>query len=439
MESSPRRHGSSPSSTPAGRLTVVCLSPQEWSVDLPTNRQQIMTRIAARGHDVLFVETGPWALRYVRTLIRGPRRASLLRQLVRRERVLPRLSVVKAPTILPWGHKYGLAARVNARLTAWAVRVRTRRTTAAHLVLWLYDPCFADCIGRVGERVAVYDCVDDYPEQTGGDDRKRALVTRYDRLAASRCRLVFVTTRPLLERHRANSPRTELVPNVGDYDHFAPAADRARAASAVAELSRPVIGFAGNFSANKVDFDLLEHVAEQRPEWTLLLVGPPRPETRERLDSLSTRPNVHVVPAQPYEALPSYVAAFDVALIPYVSNAYTRSCFPLKTFEYLAAGKAVVASGLPELAGLAPEVTLAAGQDAFVQAVEAALDRSAAVDVAPRQAVAAGNTWETRTERLLELVEAELVETPVLPEARAATTLSRRLICSSSSARGRTS
>ncbi len=372
---------------------------------------------------MLFVETGPWALRYVRGLIRGPRRASLLRQLVRRERVLPRLSVVKAPTILPWGHKYGLAARVNARLTAWAIRVRTGRTTARP-VLWLYDPCFADCIGRAGERLAVYDCVDDYPEQTGGDDRKRALVTRYDRLAASRSNLVFATSRPLLARHRAHNPRTELVPNVGDYDHFAPAADRTRAAAEVAGLPRPVIGFAGNFSANKVDFDLLEHVAEQRPAWTLLLVGPPRTETRERLESLATRPNVHVVPAQPYEALPSYVAAFDVALIPYVSNAYTRSCFPLKTFEYLAAGKAVVASGLPELAGLAPEVTLAAGHDNFVQAVEAALDRSTGVDVAQRQAVAARNTWETRTDRLLELVEAEL-ETPVLPESRAATTLSR--------------
>ena len=217
-----------------------------------------------------------------------------------------------------------------------------------------------------------------------------------------------------------------LVRNVGEYAHFATAADRASVAPDAALLRRPVIGFAGNFTDNKVDFGLLEQVAERRPEWTVLLVGPSRPETRDRLDSLARRPNVHLVPAQPYEALPSYIAAFDVALIPYLSNAYTRSCFPLKTFEYLAAGKPVVAAGLPELADLAPYVRLATTADEFVQSIETGLGQRTAADVAERQAVAARNTWETRTARLLELIEAELDEERVrLPAPAAATTLSR--------------
>jgi glycosyltransferase involved in cell wall biosynthesis len=107
----------------------------------------------------------------------------------------------------------------------------------------------------------------------------------------------------------------------------------------------------------------------------------------------------------PYEELPRRVAAFDVAVIPYLANAYTRSCFPLKLYEYLAAGKPVVASGLPELDGMAPDVVLADGVERFERAVEQALELRTDDDRGRRMALAAGNTWEGRAGRLLALVD----------------------------------
>ncbi|MGH6887130.1 MAG: glycosyltransferase, partial [Geminicoccales bacterium] len=317
------------------------------------------------------------------------------------------IRVTNAPTILPWGHRFRFAAELNAALTAWMVRRRLRRD-ADPAVLWLYDPCFARCIGRSGEQFAVYDCVDDYAEQTGTDSRKRVLLSAYDRLAASRSRLVFATAKGLAERHRATNEKTHLVGNVADFDHFAPAADRSIAVADSASVKRPVLGFAGNFLASKVDFALLEAVAARRPQWTLLLVGPARDDTAPALEDLAARENVRWLGPIAYDELPGYIAAFDVATIPYLRNAYTRSCFPLKTFEYLAAGKPVVASGLPELEGMDPHVVLADGADTFIAAVEAALLRTSEPEVAARQEVAAANTWETRTGRLLELVGAEL-------------------------------
>jgi glycosyltransferase involved in cell wall biosynthesis len=122
---------------------------------------------------------------------------------------------------------------------------------------------------------------------------------------------------------------------------------------------------------------------------------------------LASRSNVHWLGLQSYAALPRVVAAFDVALIPYLENDYTRSCFPLKVYEYLAAGKPVVATGLPELAKLAPDVLLTAGTDQAVAAVELVLAEDDAAR-ARRIARAAANTWETRTSRLLALVRDEL-------------------------------
>ena len=89
-------------------------------------------------------------------------------------------------------------------------------------------------------------------------------------------------------------------------------------------------------------------------------------------------------------------------------DAYTRSCFPLKLYEYLAAGKPVVASGVPELAGMEPDVILADGVPAFVEAVQDAAAGNGDADRLRRKELAARNTWEAKTERLLELVQREL-------------------------------
>jgi glycosyltransferase involved in cell wall biosynthesis len=265
-------------------------------------------------------------------------------------------------------------------------------------VLWLYDPCAAPLIASCGERVALYDCVDDYAAIEGTDRATGELLEAMDAACASRARVVATTTRSLHERHRARNDATHLVRNAGDYAHFSAAVE-----PAIRDLPRPVIGFAGNLHPGKVDFELLGELAARRPEWTFLLVGPVQPAAAERVAALTHAPNVRHVGHVPYAQLPAYVAAFDVALIPYVANRYTRSCFPLKLYEYLAAGKPVVAAGLPELAGMEPDVALADGCDAFESAVVEAL--SSRDGVQRRMAVAAANTWEGRAATLLGLVD----------------------------------
>ena len=182
--------------------------------------------------------------------------------------------------------------------------------------------------------------------------------------------------------------------------------------------ARPVLGFAGNFLGSKVDFGLLEQLAHALPQATVLLIGPAAPETASALERLARLSNVRWLGPRPYSELPRYVAAFDVGLIPYLSNAYTRSCFPLKLYEYLAAGKPVVASGLPELAQMRPDVVLVDEPGDFVEEARSALERDTDADKVRRRQLAARNSWEAKTERLLELVGREL--------DRSATTAYRR-------------
>jgi glycosyltransferase involved in cell wall biosynthesis len=387
-------------------FSIICLSPQDWRVDLPTNRQQIMLRAARRGHEVLFVETGHFVGRHLVALARGPNRRSLWRRLRSTEEVVPGLRLRKGINLLPGRTSHRLSNLVNCALSARLIR-RVARAAPRPVVLWIYDAISAGMAGSCGEDLAVYDCVDDYVEQTRSL-RGRALMTACDRTAAMRSQLVFSTTHPVYERQRSLNRKTHLVSNAGDYEHFARAADTSTTALEVVGLPRPVFGFAGNFLATKVDFELLEHVASARSECTLLLIGPSTPETLTSLERLGRLPNVRWLGRKPYDQLPTYVAAFDVGLIPYVANDYTRSCFPLKLYEYLAAGKPVVASGLPELAEMEPDVVLADSPASFVDAIGAALGRAGATDRARRMQIASRNSWEARTDKLLGLVQAEL-------------------------------
>jgi glycosyltransferase involved in cell wall biosynthesis len=365
-----------------------------------------MLRAARRGHRVLFVETGHFLGKHLWSLLRRRDRGSLARRLFSTEEVEPGVLLRKALNILPWGSKYGLPKAVNSALTARLLR-RLASTLPEPVILWIYDPGAARIAGSCGEEFAVYDCVDDYTEQATST-RGREVVVACDRMAARRSRLVFTTSTAMFERQRRLNPATHLVPNAGDYEHFTGAADRSTAAPEVSDLPRPVLGFTGNFLASKVDFDLLEDVARALPQGTLLLIGPAASDTASALERLAGLPSVRWLGQKPYTELPRYVAAFDVGLIPYVSNAYTRSCFPLKLYEYLAAGKPIVASGLPELAGMEPDVVLVEGTTNFIQAVQEAVGRDGDADRLRRRQLAARNSWGKKTERLLELVRREL-------------------------------
>lgn len=381
-------------------FSIICLSSQRWEAALPTNRQQVMIRAARRGHRVVFVETADFVAK----------RALRLHMTRRTAPPMQNVTVRKLINLVPFSQRYRLANEINFRIGGVEAR-RAARDLPRRRVLWIYDPRGAAAIGAFGEDLVVYDCVDDYAEQAS-TPRARRFVSQLDKEVAGRADLVFATTERLYERHKRARSGVHLVPNAGDFDHFRPAAEQSFADPELAKLPRPILGFAGNIIESKVDLKLLDRVATAFPSGTLLLVGPVQPELIEPVQALvGHHKNIRWTGLRSYETLPSAVAAFDVALIPYTKNEYTRSVFPLKVHEYLAAGKPVVAAGVPSVARLHPHVRLAESHDAFVTAIEEAVAADGA-GAPERMAVAAANTWEHRTNTLLRLIDAELERAP---------------------------
>jgi UDP-galactopyranose mutase len=223
-----------------------------------------------------------------------------------------------------------------------------------------------------------------------------------------RAGLVIVTSPALLTSKSRLSANVHLVPNAVDFAGFQRTLATGRVPPAVAGLAQPLIGYVGAIN-DKLDYDVLDAVAAQRPQWTLLLVGPVDVKTSEDaagLFRLRQRANVRLIGQAPVDDVPLYIAACQVCLLPYKINERTRNISALKLYEYLACGKPVVCTDVPA-AGESAGTARVATADGFVAAIEESLVEDAGAADRRRQ-VAAANTWENRLAAISALVQAAI-------------------------------
>jgi glycosyltransferase involved in cell wall biosynthesis len=175
-------------------------------------------------------------------------------------------------------------------------------------------------------------------------------------------------------------------------------------------LPRPVIGYVGGIH-RFIDVEMLAAMARARPEWSWVLVGPIQISPR----ALKLIPNIHLAGPKSHEELPDYISGFDVGIVPYLFNSYTATVVPTKINEYLAMGKPVVSSDLPEVRTFNDKhgvlITSSNRPAEFVASIERALLSPVEEAVINhRLKVAALNDWEERFERMSDFIERQLAE-----------------------------
>jgi glycosyltransferase involved in cell wall biosynthesis len=394
-------------------MDIVLFSTQYFEDPTWTNKQHIAVRLAAMGHRVIYIDPAAPISPYKYSLPGHLARA--LRGHLSGNRFLTlswvarkNLWVVTLPFLVP--RRFGFVRRLNRRITTLGilrcVRRLIRQLNFKNPVLWIYRPEAVYFVGRLNERLIFYDCVDDYVNRSiyplEEDNEK---IRRDEAVLLTQADLVTTSSKPLYERKGQANPNTYYVPNVADAAHFTRAAEiDTHIPPDVANFPKPRIGFTGAVENYKLHTDLLSYISDERPDWQIVLIGPAELGNPE-LDALTAKPNVRILGPRPYEELPDYLAAMDVLVIPYRLNEYTKGCFPIKFFEYLATGKPVVCTELPALAEYDEIVPLVSDPAGFVAAVEEALaggqndTRQARIDIA------FDNTWEKRIEKLLNLIE----------------------------------
>jgi glycosyltransferase involved in cell wall biosynthesis len=384
--------------------TFVCIATRRWG-SMWREAQQHMSRIA-RHNRVLYFEPG-----------RDPDRpvaAELARNwpnLLRWRGWSPQanLTVIPSPPVLPYARRrlptavqrvlMPLVASANARVLASHVRRTMAGLGVRSPILWLYEPRQIGLLGQLGEKLACYYIYDEFAD-FADNRRVSGLLREYDRRMVERADVVFACSPWIYRRRRSIAEHVHLTPNAVDFDAFHRALEPGLPIPPeLAGLPRPIVGSAGMLD-DRIDVDLLLRLADEIRPGSLVLVGPDRMPASPAARALRARPNVHLLGQRPVADLPAYVGRFDAALVPYVVAHHTLPLYPLKMFEYLACGRAVVSAALPEVRGFDGVVRVAETADAFLVGVRAALDDYAPARVAERLAVARQNTWDERVETI---------------------------------------
>ncbi|MDE0008425.1 MAG: glycosyltransferase [Gammaproteobacteria bacterium] len=199
-------------------------------------------------------------------------------------------------------------------------------------------------------------------------------------------------------------PDIALIPNGCDLDPVPPTPEGERFEKLCA-LKGPILGLVGNLEA-KTDVDLLDRLAQERPDYNLVLIG--STHANAAVMELDRRPNVHFFGVVTYPEVKAWIARFDVALVPHLDTDQTRSMHPLKMLVYAAVGVPIVSTRVQNLGDFAPYIEVADSHEAFLEAVDGMLNGDRCHDKPALAALVQEHSWDGRVASMLSQVQARL-------------------------------
>lgn len=374
------------------RPVVICFAGDVWDAN-PHSRHYLMRRFARAGYEVLFVEGA--FVRSIAKLDRGAwwRIFGKLRRGIALHTPEPGLHVLRPIPLPPSGGLRRIALpllRLQIELALRWLRLRGER------VAWFSWPLVAPMVGHLGERASVFFYQDRYHEFTDVDVDQLLADTRH---LATHCDLSIASATALGDDLRAMGADPVVVSHGVDVERFegtpSPPPD-------LQQLERPLVGFVGLVD-DHMWLDSFAAIADRLDTGTVVIVG----GTNTSLAQLE-HPRIALLGYRPFATMPAYIGAFDCCLVPFRLNGLTEAVNPIKLREYLAAGRPVVSSAMPEVEAYGDVVALARTPAEFTDAVMRTLDDPGAdTDEARdrRRSRVAGESWDVAAARVRELVD----------------------------------
>jgi UDP-galactopyranose mutase len=274
------------------------------------------------------------------------------------------------------------------------------------IIAWYYTPMMLPFSRELDAGLVVFDAMDELSKFKFAPPKllelEQELIDRAD--------LVFTGGSSLFEAKKDRHPSVHLFPSSVDRVHFAKARSQQFDPADQEDLRRPRLGFFGVID-ERFDTELLGKVAEMRPDWSFVMVGP---VVKIDPEDLPKRPNIHYLGAKKYEQLPAYLSGWDVALMPFAMNESTQFISPTKTPEYLAGGKPVVSTPIKDVIrhyGQLEGVGIARDAQEFVAECERMLKLGRGGDwLAQADLLLASTSWSTTQARMAGLIAEALGE-----------------------------
>ena len=267
-------------------------------------------------------------------------------------------------------------------------------------VLWFYTPMAMSFAAHLEPKAVVYDCMD---ELSGFKFAPPTLLENESKLF-EKADLVFTGGQSLYEAKKDKHKSVHAFPSSIDVAHFKQARDITDEPEEQKQIAHPRLGYCGVID-ERLNINLLAEVADFRPDWQFVMIGP---VVKISDEDLPRRANIHYLGGRNYQELPSYLAGWDVALMPFALNESTRFISPTKTPEYLAAGKPVISTPIQDVVrpyGEMNFVFIASTAEEFVAACDKALEENQTEKLARVDEFLAHNSWDKTWSKMANLID----------------------------------
>jgi len=383
---------------------IICISSIDWDF-IWQGHQEIMSSFAANGNRVLFIENTGVRAPQMKDVARLTKRIRSWFKSVRGFRQEREGIYIYSPVILPFPYSR-LARMINRRLLVKALKRWLKIMEFHDPIIWTFLPTGTalDIIDNIDHELLVYYCIADFYQL--GNPKK---VRKTENELIKKSDLIFVQGEFLKDRCRQFNKNVHIFPFGVNTEAFSEKPHNYTVPEDMKNITHPIIGYVGGLHRH-VDFDLIRHIAQVHPQWSIVMVGPVQADI-ERISGLK---NVFLIGKKEFLLLPQYVQTFDVGIIPYEVNDYTRTVFPTKLNEYHAMGKPVVSTALPEVVSFNKAngalVSIASTNAEFMDQLSRALSDNDSATCQKRIESAMQNTWSARIEKMSELIEKAIAD-----------------------------
>ena len=275
-----------------------------------------------------------------------------------------------------------------------------------NIVFFSYNPMFVEFIGKLNEKLFVFDTVDNWLEHPTYPRliRKRKLIANYEAIA-KKADLIFTVSEELKEFYKKLNREKDVhwIPNGVDYEHFNDE-QKVNKTNELSKFDKPIIGYLGTIES-RIDIDLIAKIAKAHKDKEIVLCGPIWPIVKHEINKkLGHFKNIHLLGRIKFDDAPNYVNRFNVAIIPHKLNAFVQSMNPMKMYDYLACGKPIVATGGAGLSMFKENIHLADDPDKFIEAIAYELKNDSNEKQNDRRNAVKPHSWKARADKMTKLI-----------------------------------